>query len=126
MRLLYLGITTRTLRVRIAREHLRLSRRSTLRRTLAALLMAHESYRTELVKGHVVLTSADEERLTAWMQAHLRLTWAADDDPAPTEKALIAELGPPLNLTDASPAAHRELLKSARSAYRASADSVGK
>src|SRR4051794_29257476 len=51
---------------------------STLRRTLAGLL-ASEGYRTTWT-DRVVLIPQDETRLTAWMYAHLRLTWAKDAD----------------------------------------------
>ena len=119
-RLLYLGITKRPLRTRILREHLRSSRRSTLRRALAALLMPSERYRTHRVAGHVVLTPADEERLTAWMFEHLSLTWFTHDDPRSVEGSLIRELEPPLNVSEARETDHRRRLRDARKAYRAS------
>ncbi|WP_026453332.1 GIY-YIG nuclease family protein [Saccharomonospora iraqiensis] len=125
LRLLYLGITTRTLRSRVTAEHLRQSRRSTLRRTLAALLMADEGYRTRREHGHVVLTGDDEDRLTTWMRARLRLTWAGHHDPRPVETALLAELAPPLNLAGTTPTTIRSRLTAARAAYRASADGTG-
>src|SRR5689334_12567520 len=71
LRLLYLGRAT-NLRGRILRNHLRRSGSSTLRRTLAGLLMS-EGYRTHWT-DRVVLLPEDEERLTRWMHTHLRLT----------------------------------------------------
>ena len=40
-----------------------------------------------------------EERVTAWMQEHLRVAVAAHPDPKAIEGQLIAEGEPPLNLT---------------------------
>jgi len=42
---------------------------------------------------------ADELRLTDWMKSHLTYGFATVKDAAPIEKALIATLQPPLNLT---------------------------
>src|SRR3954469_8632771 len=86
LQLLYLGRAT-SLRGRILRNHLRRSGSSTLRHTLAGLLVS-EGYRTTWT-DRVVLVSEDEARLTAWMYAHLRLTWAQDADPAPIEGELV-------------------------------------
>jgi hypothetical protein len=73
LRLLYLGRAT-SLRGRILRNHLRRSGSSTPRRTRAGLLIL-EGYSTTWT-DRVVLVPADEARLTAWMSAHLQLTWA--------------------------------------------------
>src|SRR5258705_12748781 len=67
LRLLYLGRAS-SLRGRILRTHLRRSGSSTLRRTLAGLLMPTERYQTAWDDG-VVLRPEDEVRLTAWMHA---------------------------------------------------------
>src|SRR4051812_23866628 len=82
LRLLYLGRAT-SLRGRILRNHLRRSGSSTLRRTLAGLLLS-EGYSATWT-DRVVLVPADEARLTAWMSAHLLLTWAEDPEPATVE-----------------------------------------
>lgn len=121
VRLLYVGISLRPLRTRVRREHLRQTRRSTLRRALAALLRVDEGYTTTTAdNGHVVLTPDDEVRLTEWMKRHLRLTWSESSNPKPIEDELIADLAPPLNVKGASSSPQRDRLVRARAAYRAS------
>lgn len=80
LRLLYLGKAKR-LRSRIVSNHLRDSGRSTLRRTLAGLLMSTEGYRTAWT-DRVVLVGADEQRLTDWMHRYLTLTWSEHPIPS--------------------------------------------
>lgn len=60
LRLLYIGTAT-NLRTRITQNHLRRTGSSTLRRTLAGLLMTSESYRTRWT-SRVVLIDEDEVR----------------------------------------------------------------
>ncbi|MGA3561471.1 GIY-YIG nuclease family protein, partial [Melissospora conviva] len=91
LRLLYVGRAT-NLRGRILRNHLRRSGSSTLRRTLAGLLVS-EGFRTTWT-DRVVLVPEDEARLTAWMHAHLRLTWAQDPEPVAVEAELVRRLHP--------------------------------
>lgn len=100
LRLLYLGRAT-SLRGRILRNHLRRSGSSTLRRTLAGLLVS-EGYRTTWT-DRVVLIPEDETRLTAWMHTHLRLTWAEDKEPEAIEAELVRRLHPPLNVHGVDP-----------------------
>ncbi|MGW3252473.1 GIY-YIG nuclease family protein [Streptomyces fungicidicus] len=119
LRLLYLG-KARWLRSRVAYNHLKDSGRSTLRRTLAGLLMPAESYRTTWA-DRVVLIPKDEQRLTHWMHHHLTLTWTEHPDPAPLEKELISQLHPPLNFEGAQHGTSRDRVKQARAFYYASA-----
>jgi hypothetical protein len=114
LRLLYLGRAT-SLRGRILRSHLRRSGSSTLRRTLAGLL-ASENYRTTWT-NRVVLVSEDEARLTAWMYAHLRLTWAQDAEPATIEAELVRSLHPPLNVHGVDPGHVQAAVVAAKNAY---------
>lgn len=118
LRLLYVGIAS-NLRRRITGNHLRRSGSSTLRRTLAGLLLHEQNYRTERT-DRVVLVPEDEARLTAWMHTHLRLSWCEHPHPAAVEPAVIAQWAPPLNLDHASGAV-RELVRAARTAYNTSA-----
>lgn len=119
-RLLYVGIAS-NLRRRIVQNHLRRSGSSTLRRTLAGLLLESEGYSTRWT-DRVVLVEADERRLTAWMQAHLRLTWCERPTPEVVEPGIITTLGPPLNVDHAS-GPLRDVVKAAKAAYT---DSAGK
>ncbi|MGQ4383491.1 GIY-YIG nuclease family protein [Streptomyces sp. SAS_270] len=118
-RLLYLGKAKR-LRTRIVSNRLRHSGRSTLRCTLARLLMPIEGYRTTWT-DRVVLAPEDEQRLTNWMHGHLGLTWSELPDPAPVEKALISRLYPPLNVDGTEHTTTRERVKQARATYYTSA-----
>ncbi len=117
LRLLYLGRAT-SLRGRILRNHLRRSGSSTLRRTLAGLLVS-EGYETTWT-DRVVLVPEDEARLTAWMYAHLRLTWAEDPEPATIEAELVRRLHPPLNVRGIDPEHLQEAVVAAKHAYNTS------
>jgi hypothetical protein len=114
LRLLYVGRAT-SLRGRILRNHLRRSGSSTLRRTLAGLLVS-EGYRTTWT-DRVVLVPEDEARLTAWMYAHLRLTWAEDPEPASVEAELVRRLHPPLNVSGVEPGHVQAAVVAAKDAY---------
>ncbi|WP_018787179.1 GIY-YIG nuclease family protein [Micromonospora sp. CNB394] len=116
-RMLYLGRAT-SLRGRILRNHLRRSGNSTLRRTLAGLLVS-EGYRTTWT-DRVVLVPADETRLTAWMHDNLRLTWAEDPEPANIEAELVRRLHPPLNVHGVDPEHVQAAVVAAKNAYNAS------
>ncbi|MBC8993887.1 GIY-YIG nuclease family protein [Micromonospora chalcea] len=117
LRLLYLGRAT-SLRGRILRNHLRRSGSSTLRRTLAGLLVS-EGFRTTWT-DRVVLVPEDEARLTAWMHTHLRLTWAEDAEPATIEAELVRRLHPPLNVHGIDPEHLQAAVVAAKNSYNAS------
>lgn len=119
MRLLYLGIATR-LRTRIMSNHLARSGSSTLRRTLAGLLLAREGYRTRWT-DRVILLPDDEIRLTTWMRQHLRLTTALHPEPRTIERQLIERLHPSLNIEGTAAGPARTVIQNARKAYYASA-----
>lgn len=122
LRLLYLGRAT-SLRGRILRNHLRRSGSSTLRRTLAGLLVS-ESYRTTFT-DRVVLVAEDEARLTRWMHAHLRLTWAEDAEPATIEAELVRRLHPPLNVHGVAPEHIQAAVVAAKNSYNTSSRPAG-
>jgi hypothetical protein len=117
LRLLYLGRAT-SLRGRVLRNHLRRSGSSTLRRTLAGLLVS-EHYRTTWT-DRVVLVDEDEARLTAWMSAHLHLTWAQDPEPETIEGDLVRRLHPPLNVHGVEPEHLQAAVVAAKASYDAS------
>jgi hypothetical protein len=77
------GIATK-LRSRLVANHLRRSGSSTLRRTLAGLLLLDEQYRTRWT-DRVVLVDDDEARLTHWMTAWTEPS--AADSPATSRTA---------------------------------------
>jgi hypothetical protein len=118
LRLLYVGIATR-LRSRLASNHLRRSGSSTLRRTLAGLLLDDEPFRTRWT-DRVVLVDEDEIRLTNWMTTNLRVSWCEHPAPRDVEGVLIQILRPPLNVDHAT-GPSLDLIKAARRRYYASA-----
>jgi len=119
VRILYAGRAT-SLRGRILRNDLRRSGSSVLRRTLAGLLMPTTGYRTTWKDG-VVLVPEDEARLTSWMRANLRLTWAEDPYPYEIENELVWRLVPPLNVVGVEPEDLQPSVVAAKKAYEASA-----
>ncbi|MBN9792525.1 hypothetical protein DMP17_28615 [Pseudonocardia sp. TMWB2A] len=118
LRLLYVGLATK-LCTRLASNHLRRSGSSTLRRTLAGLLLDEQEYRTRW-SGRVVLVDDDEARLTQWMGENLRVSWCEYPTPRDVEADVIQALDPPLNLDHASGPA-TEVVKAARRRYYDSA-----
>lgn len=116
--LLYVGIATK-LRSRLGQNHMRRTGSSTLRRTLAGLLLDAEEFRTRWT-DRVVLVDEDEARLTNWMETNLRVSWCEHPRPRDVESAIIERLVPPLNLDHATGPA-RDRIKAARKRYYASA-----
>lgn len=121
LELLYIGLAT-NLGTRVGRNHFRgPTGSSTLRRTLVALLMPSEGYTTRWTTDRVVPIDADEARLSEWMRAHLRITWAVHPEPKAVERAVIEALGSPLNQEHNKAHPLYGAIKAARAAYRASA-----
>lgn len=118
LRLLYVGIATK-LRSRLASNHLGRTGSSTLRRTLAGLLLDDEQYRTRWT-DRVVLVDDDERRLTDWMVKHLHVSWHEHPAPREVEESIIHLLRPPLNVDHAS-GPTLDLVKAARRHYYGSA-----
>jgi hypothetical protein len=103
--LLYVGIapsgptSKSTLRSRVIGNHMRGNiAASTLRRSLAALLLDVLEL-TPVTKGDKVqLPKEQNTQLGRWQHQHLRLTWHAAPKPWLLESTVIAKLRPPLNL----------------------------
>lgn len=121
VRLLYVGKANR-LRDRILRNHLApATAQSTLRRSLAGLLMDDAGWSTRRVgrqRPKVALTASSERELTAWMRRHLTLTWSVTVDPASVEDAVVARVLPPLNLNFTPDSGHRRAVAGARDRFR--------
>lgn len=92
LRLLDLGVAT-MLRNRVRRQDLYRSGVSRLRRVLAGLLL-DELALAPTWAADVVLPTADEDRLSAWMRERLLLTWVPDDDRAALLPAVARLVGP--------------------------------
>lgn len=121
LELLYVGIGS-GLRARMVDRHVRGGTgASTLRRSLAALLLDQEALRTRWTTTRVVLVPEDEKRLTAWIRDHLHVTWCEHPEPGSVEPDVIAALGSPLNLDHNVGHAAYGTVKAARTAWRASA-----
>lgn len=118
LRLLYVGLATK-LRSRLASNHLGRTGSSTLRRTLAGLLLDEEQYRTRWT-DRVVLVDDDETRLTDWMVRRLHVSWCEHPTPRDVEESIIQALRPPLNVDHAAEPS-LQLIKAARQHYYASA-----
>ncbi|ODU05969.1 MAG: hypothetical protein ABS81_06010 [Pseudonocardia sp. SCN 72-86] len=118
LRLLYVGLATK-LRSRLVSNHLRRSGSSTLRRTLAGLLLDEQGYRTHRT-DRAVLVQEDAARLTAWMDSHLQVSWREHPTPRDDEGHVIRALRPPLNVDHAAGPA-LAIIKAARRHYYDSA-----
>ncbi|MFC7660122.1 GIY-YIG nuclease family protein [Pseudonocardia benzenivorans] len=87
LRPLYIGLATK-LRSRLGSNHLRRSGRSTLRRTLAGLVLDEQGYRA-CWTDRIVLIDPDETRLTEWLGANLRVSWCEHPTPSDLEGDII-------------------------------------
>jgi hypothetical protein len=103
-RLAYIGIASaregspRTLKMRLSNHCNGPIATSTLRRSLAALLMAELNLQPIRSPGQKTwLAEAGEFRLTEWLAKHARITWTASATPWLLEEDLLRN-GPPLAL----------------------------
>ena len=87
---------------------------STLRRTLAALLVDQLGLTPIARRSKVVLPKEQNTLLSNWQQQHLRLTWHVTKEPWTIEASVIAALGPPLNLASNQTHVFYETLSLAR------------
>lgn len=114
---IYVGDAPSGLASRIIEMHLKTTRYSGLRRSLAALLL-HELDLlpgiTSVGKGKVILDEIRERRLTDWMVENLGLTWVVTTNSTALEKLIIADECPPLNYKHATNSRYREAMKAAR------------
>ncbi|MDJ0318356.1 GIY-YIG nuclease family protein [Arthrobacter antibioticus] len=114
---LYVGIAKKTLALRGGEMHLkRTSHWSTIRRSLAALLVDD----LDILPGFVVdqrqrakfdLAPETEHRVTDWMVGNLQVTWVLHPTPADVEKDIIKKLTPPLNYDHATKGPYARPLK---------------
>jgi hypothetical protein len=125
--LVYVGIACSrpasgaTLRSRVVGNHIRgTTGQSTLRRTLASLLFEREGWQSRFTDRPLLLPG-DEERLNAWMQEHLALSWAVHEQPWTVEAAVITELTPPLNQSANSSHRLYQQVRQARRRWRQAA-----
>lgn len=133
-RLLYIGVAPgrdparrrsqsppSTLRSRVDGQHIGGNTgSSTLKLTLAALLLNERGYRPQQRSKKVVLDRDDNVDLTEWQTDHLRLTWSERRTPweKTLEAAVIAEMRPPLNWQHNQTHPFWPTLDAARSRFR--------
>jgi hypothetical protein len=128
LQLFYIGIAPKdsrssaTLKSRIVENHLRGNTgSSTFRFALAALLMDTLRFTPHQTRTKYVLPSSQNQALSAWQSQHLKLTWVEHDQPWLIEDAIIAALGPPLNLAGNASHPFHSTLSEARATFREAA-----
>lgn len=99
---LYIGIAKDETLARRAKFHLTNTRGSILRRKIAALWDDELQVRDAIIPdvrqaAKFRLPPPEEERMSAWMRANLRVTWVGMPLPGALEQVLVPELLPPLN-----------------------------
>jgi hypothetical protein len=126
--LLYVGIapngpaSSATLRSRVVGNHMNGNiAASTLRRTLASLLINVLDLEPTKKGTNVVLPKDQNVRLSTWQKTHLRLTWFATPQPWLLEATVISTLRPPLNLEENETHPFYKTLSDARRALKQSA-----
>jgi hypothetical protein len=128
-RLIYVGIapsrqsSAASLRSRVCRQHIAGNvNASTFRFGLAALLWKQKGWQPRVTNsGKVRLTSEDNVALSDWQQQHLRVSWAAVEEPWRYEREVIAILAPPMNREHNQAHPFYEAMGTARSAFRMAA-----
>jgi hypothetical protein len=123
--LIYVGIgpgrasSKRVLQARFS-DHGKDAGRSTLRRALASLLYQREGWRLQWT-DRPLLTEADNDALTAWMDANLRVQWVRALEPWGIEGEIVRRMHPPLNRTHNQEHPFYKELGAARKRFRAAA-----
>lgn len=100
--LLYVGVATKSLRLRLLGQELRARGHGTFFRSLGALL-GYRPTQGSLVgranQSNYAFTLTDERAIIAWINTYLLISWVAlDGDIAAAEKALIQERMPLVNI----------------------------
>lgn len=99
------------------------TRRSTLRRSLSALLASQLDLldgATAHPKVKFSLAPEGDSRLTEWMLSNLRLTWVPHPQPGLVEREVVNALVPPLNDRFAHRAEYWRFMKEARQDFHRS------
>ena len=111
-----------TLQSRIVKNHLSGNTgASTFRFTLAALLMETLGFSPRRTATKYVLPASQNQALSDWLRAHLRLTWVEHEEPWTVEDQIIARLRPPLNLAGNASHPFNARLSEARARFREAA-----
>ena len=121
--LYYVGKAEDSLRSRLTTHSRRTTRNSTERFTWAALGFREQGWIPGQKLGGKTLREAlirdeDEAALTAWMEAHLEVSWCERSDPGVVEADVIGLLLPPLNLDHNVGHPEYARVKAARAEFR--------
>ncbi len=128
--LLYVGISpasatsSQTIRSRVRNNHIGGNTgSSTFRFSLASLLFEDKDWKPSRRKKKVVLEREDNTALSAWQAECMGLTWAEFERPwrDSVEEAVIAAMGPPMNLDGNYGHPFYTEMKDARDRFRAAA-----
>lgn len=119
---LYIGIAERQgLAARGLKMHLKRTRMSGLRRSLAALLRDDLGLSSQVAAtrgGMFGLTPAADATLTNWMLRHLNVTWVAHLAPSTVEGQIVAAELPPLNYEHATRGPYAAHMRALRAEFR--------
>ncbi len=114
--------SSQTLRRRICGQDLRGGiAHSPMRRVLCALLWQSEGWELERRGTEIRLAASSAARLTAWQDAHMRVSWCASPKPWQERAAVIKAMQPPLNLAEARSHPNNWLLSEAKQRLRTTA-----
>jgi hypothetical protein len=96
MPIIYVGISTKSIRKRDYKNHFTGSaRNSTLRKSLGVLLGLEKFYFSD---GKYKFVDSDEMKLSCWARTNLIMLYVENENPGIHEKELIKKYNPPLNL----------------------------
>lgn len=122
---LYIGIAERQgLDARGLKMHLKRTRMSGLRRSLAALLRDELELSSQVVAargGMFGLTPAANAALTDWMLRHLSVTWVVHPKPSDVEGSIVGFELPPLNYDHATHGPYAARMRALRADTRSQA-----
>ena len=99
-KIIYTGISNRSLRSRDFRQHFNgTAGNSTLRKSIGSMFGWKKIPRDKIVNGKTKFNGDDESTLTNWMKNNLELYYYPNTTPKENEDDLIKLLNPPLNLS---------------------------
>lgn len=99
-KIIYTGVSNRSLRSRDFRQHFNgTAGNSTLRKSIGSMFGWKKIPRDKVVNGKTKFNIEDESVLTDWMKNNLELYYFPNINPEENEESLICLLNPPLNLS---------------------------